>query len=146
MTRAYLGEENDALDAEGWFDTGDIATICPLGYMQITDRAKDVIKSGGEWISSLEIESAVSMHPKVALAAAIGVPHEKWQERPALFLTLKPGETAEPDEFIEFLTSRIAKWWLPDAVYFLDEIPVGATGKVDKKKLRVICGEMAGAG
>jgi fatty-acyl-CoA synthase len=146
VTRAYLGEENDALDAEGWFDTGDIATICPLGYMQITDRAKDVIKSGGEWISSLEIESAVSMHPKVALAAAIGVPHEKWQERPALFLTLKPGETAEPDEFIEFLTSRIAKWWLPDAVYFLDEIPVGATGKVDKKKLRVICGEMAGAG
>jgi fatty-acyl-CoA synthase len=146
VTRAYLGEENDALDAEGWFDTGDIATICPLGYMQITDRAKDVIKSGGEWISSLEIESAVSMHPKVALAAAIGVPHEKWQERPALFLTLKPGETAEPDEFIEFLTSRIAKWWLPDAVYFLGEIPVGATGKVDKKKLRVICAEMAGAG
>jgi fatty-acyl-CoA synthase len=145
VTRAYLGEDHDALDAEGWFDTGDIATICPYGYMQITDRAKDVIKSGGEWISSLDIESAVSMHEKVALAAAIGVPHEKWQERPVLFLTLKPGETAEPDEFIDFLRDRIAKWWLPEAVYFLDEIPVGATGKVDKKKLRVIREEMAGA-
>jgi acyl-CoA synthetase (AMP-forming)/AMP-acid ligase II len=145
VTRAYLGEDHDALDAEGWFDTGDIATICPYGYMQITDRAKDVIKSGGEWISSLDIESAVSMHPKVALAAAIGVPDEKWQERPVLFLTLKPGEIAEPDEFTEFLKSRIAKWWLPDAVYFLDEIPVGATGKVDKKKLRLICGAMAAA-
>jgi fatty-acyl-CoA synthase len=144
VTRAYLGEAHDALDAEGWFDTGDIATICPLGYMQITDRAKDVIKSGGEWISSLEIESAVSMHEKVALAAAIGIPHPKWLERPVLFLTLKPGKRAEPQEFITFLTGRIAKWWLPDAVYFLDEIPVGATGKVDKKKLRVICSEMAG--
>ncbi len=144
VSRAYLGEDHEVIDAEGWFDTGDIATICPYGYMQITDRAKDVIKSGGEWISSLEIESAVSMHPKVALAAAIGVPHPKWAERPVLFLTLRPGHEAEPAEFIEFLTTRIAKWWLPDAVYFLDEIPVGATGKVDKKKLRVICGEMAG--
>jgi fatty-acyl-CoA synthase len=145
VSSAYLGEDRPAVDAEGWFDTGDIATICPYGYMQITDRAKDVIKSGGEWISSLEIESAVSMHEKVALAAAIGVPHEKWQERPVLFLTLKPGHEANPEEFIEFLTSRIAKWWLPDAVYFLDEIPVGATGKVDKKKLRVICESMSGA-
>jgi fatty-acyl-CoA synthase len=139
VTRAYLGEEREAIDAEGWFDTGDIATICPEGYMQITDRAKDVIKSGGEWISSLEIESAVSMHPKVALAAAIGVPHPKWDERPVLYLTLKPGTEATPDEFVEFLKSRVAKWWLPDAIFFLDEIPVGATGKVDKKVLRAKC-------
>jgi len=139
VTRAYLGEEREAIDAEGWFDTGDIATICPQGFMQITDRAKDVIKSGGEWISSLEIESAVSMHEKVALAAAIGVPHPKWDERPVLYLTLKPGMEATPDEFIDFLRSRIAKWWLPDAVYFVDEIPVGATGKVDKKLLRARC-------
>jgi fatty-acyl-CoA synthase len=139
VTRAYLGEDREAIDAEGWFDTGDIATICPEGYMQITDRAKDVIKSGGEWISSLEIESAVSMHAKVALAAAIGVPHPKWDERPVLYLTLKPGIEATPDEFVEFLRSRVAKWWLPDAVYFLDEMPVGATGKVDKKALRAKC-------
>ncbi|HEX4505284.1 MAG TPA: long-chain-fatty-acid--CoA ligase [Alphaproteobacteria bacterium] len=139
VTRAYLGEEREAIDTEGWFDTGDIATICPQGFMQITDRAKDVIKSGGEWISSLEIESAVSMHPKVALAAAVGVPHPKWDERPVLYLTLKPGMDATPDEFIEFLRSRVAKWWLPDAVYFLDEIPVGGTGKVDKKVLRAKC-------
>jgi len=139
VTRAYLGEERDAIDAEGWFDTGDIATICPQGFMQITDRAKDVIKSGGEWISSLEIESAISMHEKVALAAAIGVPHPKWDERPVLYVTLKPGTEATPDEFVEFLRSRIAKWWLPDAVYFLDEMPVGATGKVDKKLLRAKC-------
>jgi fatty-acyl-CoA synthase len=139
VARAYLGDDHDALDAEGWFDTGDIATICPLGYMQITDRTKDVIKSGGEWISSLDIESAVSMHPKVALAAAIGVPHPKWAERPILFLTLKPGERAEPAEFTTFLSDRIAKWWLPDAVHFLNEIPVGPTGKVDKKQLRAMC-------
>jgi fatty-acyl-CoA synthase len=139
VTRAYLGEKRDAIDPEGWFDTGDIATICPEGYMQITDRAKDVIKSGGEWISSLEIESAVSMHAKVALAAAIGVPHPKWDERPVLYLTLKPGMEGTPDEFVEFLRSRVAKWWLPDAVYFLNEMPVGATGKVDKKVLRAKC-------
>ena len=136
VARAYMGEDHEAVDAEGWFDTGDIATICPQGYMQITDRAKDVIKSGGEWISSLEIESAVSMHAKVALAAAIGVPHPKWDERPVLFLMLKPGEQAEPAEFVDFLSSRVAKWWLPDAVHFIDEMPVGPTGKVDKKVLR----------
>jgi fatty-acyl-CoA synthase len=144
VTRAYLGETQEAIDAEGWFDTGDIATICPQGYMQITDRAKDVIKSGGEWISSLEIENAVSMHEKVALAAAVGVPHPKWAERPVLFVTLKPGVEATPEEFVTFLTGRIAKWWLPDAVHFIDEMPVGATGKVDKKVLRARCVADAG--
>ena len=136
VTRAYMGEPHEAIDEDGWFDTGDIATICPQGYMQITDRAKDVIKSGGEWISSLQIENAVSMHAKVALAAAVGVPHPKWDERPVLYVTLKPGMEATPDELVEFLTGRIAKWWLPDAVHFIDEMPVGATGKVDKKVLR----------
>ena len=95
VTRAYIGDDHPAIDSDGWFDTGDIATICPLGYMQITDRAKDIIKSGGEWISSIEIESMVSMHPKVSLAAAIGVLHPKWEERPILFLTLKPGEAGD---------------------------------------------------
>ena len=136
VTRAYIGENHPAIDADGWFDTGDIATICPLGYMQITDRAKDIIKSGGEWISSIEIENAVSMHPKVSLAAAIGVLHPKWEERPILFLKLKPGEQATEDEIIAFLTGRMAKWWLPDAVYFIDEMPLGGTGKIDKKILR----------
>jgi fatty-acyl-CoA synthase len=136
VTRAYIGEDRPAIDADGWFDTGDIATICPLGYMQITDRAKDIIKSGGEWISSIEIENAVSMHPKVSLAAAIGVPHPKWEERPILFLKLKPGERATQDEIIAFLTGRMAKWWLPDAVYFIDDMPLGGTGKIDKKLLR----------
>jgi fatty-acyl-CoA synthase len=136
VTRAYIGDDHPAIDTNGWFDTGDIATICPLGYMQITDRAKDIIKSGGEWISSIEIESMVSMHPKVSLAAAIGVLHPKWEERPILFLTLKPGEQATQDEIIAFLTGRMAKWWLPDAVYFIDEMPLGGTGKIDKKILR----------
>lgn len=136
VTRAYIGDEQPAIDAEGWFDTGDIATICPLGYMQITDRAKDIIKSGGEWISSIEIESVVSMHPKVSLAAAIGVPDPKWEERPILFLTLKSGAQASADEIIAYLTGRMAKWWLPDAVYFIDDMPLGGTGKIDKKVLR----------
>ncbi|HTJ62709.1 MAG TPA: long-chain-fatty-acid--CoA ligase [Alphaproteobacteria bacterium] len=136
VTRAYIGDDRSALDGEGWFDTGDIATICPLGYMQITDRAKDIIKSGGEWISSIEIESLVSMHPKVSLAAAIGVAHPKWEERPILFLKLKTGEQATEDEIIAFLTGRMAKWWLPDAVYFIEDMPLGGTGKIDKKILR----------
>jgi fatty-acyl-CoA synthase len=136
VTRAYIGEDNSALDEGGWFDTGDIATICPLGYMQITDRAKDIIKSGGEWISSIEIENAVSMHPKVSLAAAIGVAHPKWEERPILFLKLKAGEQATEEEIVAFLTGRMAKWWLPDAVYFIEDMPLGGTGKIDKKILR----------
>jgi fatty-acyl-CoA synthase len=136
VTRAYIGEDKSALDEEGWFDTGDIATIDPLGYMQITDRAKDIIKSGGEWISSIEIESVVSMHPKVGLAAAIGVAHPKWEERPILFLKLKPGQHATEAEIIAFLSGRMAKWWLPDAVYFIEDMPLGGTGKIDKKILR----------
>jgi fatty-acyl-CoA synthase len=124
------------LDEEGFFDTGDVATIDAHGFMQITDRAKDVIKSGGEWISSIEIENLAMGHPKAELAAVVGVPHPKWDERPVLVVKLKPGETAEPAEFLALLEGRIARWWTPDAVVFVDDIPLGATGKIDKKQVR----------
>jgi fatty-acyl-CoA synthase len=136
VVRAYLGHEYDATDDEGWFDTGDIATIDEHGFMQITDRAKDIIKSGGEWISSVDVENAALSHPQIALAAAIAVPDPKWQERPVLFVTLRSGEQASAEEIIAFLAERMAKWWLPDAIHFIEEMPLGATGKVDKKVLR----------
>ena len=109
--------------------------------MQITDRAKDVIKSGGEWISTIEIENIAAGHPKAALAAVIGVAHPKWDERPLLLVQLKAGETAEPQEFIHHLNGKIAKWWTPDDVVFVDEIPLGATGKIDKKLIRSRMGD-----
>jgi fatty-acyl-CoA synthase len=124
------------LDAEGWFDTGDVATIDPQGTMQITDRAKDVIKSGGEWISSVDIENIAASHPKAAMAAVIGLPHPKWDERPILLVKLKPGVSATAEEFLAFLEGKIAKWWMPDEVIFVEDIPLGATGKIDKKLLR----------
>ncbi|CAN5235041.1 N/A [soil metagenome] len=126
----------DILDKDGWFDTGDVATIDPTGCMQITDRAKDVIKSGGEWISTIEIENIAAGHPKAFLAAVVGIAHPKWDERPLLLVQLKPGQTAEPQEFITHLSGKIAKWWMPDDVIFVDEIPLGATGKIDKKLIR----------
>jgi fatty-acyl-CoA synthase len=132
----FRGDGGDILDAEGYFDTGDVATIDPTGYMQITDRAKDVIKSGGEWISSIEIENIAAGHPKATLAAVIGVAHPKWDERPLLLVKLKEGETAEPGEFLRYLDGKIARWWMPDAVEFVDDIPLGATGKIDKKLIR----------
>ena len=132
----FKGEGGDILDHEGFFDTGDVATIDEHGFMQITDRAKDVIKSGGEWISSIEIENIAVGHPKVELAAVIGVAHPKWDERPLLVLKLKPGQSGEPQEFLSFLEGKIAKWWMPDAVAFVDDIPLGATGKIDKKVVR----------
>ena len=132
----FKGEGGDILDHEGFFDTGDVATIDEHGFMQITDRAKDVIKSGGEWISSIDIENIAVGHPKVELAAVIGVPHPKWDERPLLVLKLKPGQTGEPQEFLSYLEGKIAKWWMPDAVAFVDDIPLGATGKIDKKGVR----------
>ncbi|MET3665322.1 long-chain-fatty-acid--CoA ligase [Caulobacter sp. 1776] len=124
------------LDDEGYFDTGDVATIDDHGFMQITDRAKDVIKSGGEWISTIEIENIAVGHPKVALAAVVGAAHPKWDERPVLLIKLKDGETATKAEFIDYLQGKIAKWWMPDDVLFVDEIPLGATGKIDKKLIR----------
>jgi fatty-acyl-CoA synthase len=126
----------EVLDTEGFFDTGDVATLDPDGFMQITDRAKDVIKSGGEWISSIEIENVAMGHPKAELTAVIGVPHPKWEERPLLLVKLKPGETASAQELLAFLDGKIAKWWTPDEVLFVDELPLGATGKIDKKLLR----------
>ncbi|MFO1013587.1 MAG: long-chain-fatty-acid--CoA ligase [Caulobacteraceae bacterium] len=132
----FKGDGGDILDEEGYFDTGDVATIDPVGFMQITDRAKDVIKSGGEWISSIEIENIAAGHPKAALAAVIGVAHPKWDERPLLLVKLKDGVTATKEEFIEYLTGKIAKWWMPDDVVFVDDIPLGATGKIDKKLIR----------
>jgi fatty-acyl-CoA synthase len=132
----FKGEGGDILDEEGFFDTGDVATIDPEGFMQITDRAKDVIKSGGEWISSIEIENMAVGHPKAELAAVIGVKHPKWDERPLLLVKLKPGESATREEFLDYLAPKLARWQLPDDVLFVDSIPLGATGKIDKKALR----------
>ncbi len=136
VARGYFARDGEVLDAHGFFDTGDIASIDPHGVMQITDRAKDVIKSGGEWISSIEIENIVTGHPAVAVAAVIGVAHPKWDERPLLLVQLKPGQTSDAKAMQDYLLGKIAKWWMPDEVAFLDEIPLGATGKVDKKGLR----------
>ncbi|MCY1275373.1 3-methylmercaptopropionyl-CoA ligase [compost metagenome] len=132
----YRVSDESILDAEGWFDTGDVATIDTDGYMQITDRAKDVIKSGGEWISSIDLENAAMGHPAVAEAAVIGIPHEKWQERPLLVVVLKPGRAVSKADVLDFLAERVAKWWLPDDVVFVDELPHTATGKLQKMKLR----------
>jgi fatty-acyl-CoA synthase len=137
IARAYFRDEGgEILDNEGFFDTGDVSTIDDHGFMQITDRAKDVIKSGGEWISSIEIENLAVGHPKVALAAVIGSAHPKWDERPVLLIKLKEGESEDKQEHLDFLVGKIAKWWMPDDVVFLADIPLGATGKIDKKLLR----------
>ncbi|ATQ44137.1 long-chain-fatty-acid--CoA ligase [Caulobacter mirabilis] len=136
IVRAYYGGDGEVLDEEGFFDTGDISTLDATGWMQIADRAKDVIKSGGEWISSVEIENIAVGHPKCELAAVVGVPHPKWDERPLLLVKLKPGETATAADILDFLEGKIAKWWMPDEVAFVDEIPLGPTGKIDKKVIR----------
>jgi fatty-acyl-CoA synthase len=136
IARAYYREEENILDEEGFFDTGDVATIDRHGYMRITDRSKDVIKSGGEWISSIDIENLAIGHPKVAEAAVIGVRHPKWDERPLLVLVLKPGVSATRDEILDFMRGKIASWWMPDEVVFVDEIPHTATGKIQKTVLR----------
>jgi fatty-acyl-CoA synthase len=136
VARMYYREDDDILDEEGFFDTGDVATIDPHGYMQITDRAKDVIKSGGEWISSIDLENIAVGHPKVAEAAVIGIRHPKWDERPLLVIVLKKDESATKSEILAFMEGKIAKWWLPDDVAFVDEIPHTATGKIQKLTLR----------
>jgi fatty-acyl-CoA synthase len=123
-------------DAESWFDTGDVATIDQMGFMTITDRAKDVIKSGGEWISSIDIENIAVGAPGVANAAVIGIYHPKWDERPLLIIQKKPGEEPTKDAVLKFLEGKIAKWWTPDDVAFVDAIPLGATGKINKMALR----------
>jgi fatty-acyl-CoA synthase len=135
VARAYY-KGGSILDNEGFFDTGDVATIDQYGYMQITDRSKDVIKSGGEWISSIELENLAVGHPKVAEAAVIGVSHPKWDERPLLVVVTKPGETVGREDILCFMEGKIAKWWMPDDVVFVEEIPHTATGKIQKTALR----------
>jgi fatty-acyl-CoA synthase len=137
ITNGYFkGEGGDVLREDDWFPTGDVATIDPDGYMQITDRSKDVIKSGGEWISSIDLENAAMAHPAVAEAAVIGVAHPKWDERPLLIVPKKPDADIDKTELIEFLAGKVAKWWLPDDVQFVEAIPHTATGKILKTRLR----------
>jgi fatty-acyl-CoA synthase len=136
VVKRYFKGDADAAGPEQWFDTGDVGVIFPNGTLKLTDRTKDVIKSGGEWISSVELENAAVAHPGVAEAAAIGVRHPKWDERPILVVVRTENSNVSGEEIREFLTARVAKWWLPDAVEFVDELPHGGTGKVSKKDLR----------
>ena len=135
LDKYFKGEGGDPL-RDGWFPTGDVATIDADGFMQITDRSKDVIKSGGEWISSIDIENTAMAHPAVAMAACVGMPHPKWDERPIVVVTLKPGAEVTRDELLAFYEGKVAKWQVPDDVVFVDSIPIGATGKMLKTKLR----------
>jgi len=139
IARGYHnGYDPDKLTEDGWFRTGDVARVTPDGYIVIVDRTKDVIKSGGEWISSVELENAVMAHPKIMEAAVIGLPHPKWDERPVVYAVPRPefkGQVTE-QEVIDFLRERVAKWWLPDEVRFIDEVPKTSVGKFDKKVLR----------
>ena len=135
----YKGSGNPLVrgaDGHGWFPTGDVATIDPDGYMQITDRSKDVIKSGGEWISSIDIENIAMAHPAVAMAACVGMPHPKWDERPIVVVALRPGAQVTREELLKFYEGKTAKWQIPDDVVFVDAIPLGATGKMLKTRLR----------
>ncbi|MEA3065543.1 MAG: 3-(methylthio)propionyl---CoA ligase, partial [Sphingomonadales bacterium] len=136
VAERYLGHDESALTGDGWFDTGDVAIIDQLGYVRITDRAKDIIKSGGEWISSVDIENIVMSHPEVAQAAVVAIPHGTWGERPKLYVQLRRIDGNPPPDLKAFLIGKIAKWWMPDEVEIIDSIPLGATGKVDKKALR----------
>ena len=136
VARRYFKDDTEILDKDGFFDTGDVATMDRYGYMQITDRSKDVIKSGGEWISSIDLENLAVGHPKVAEAAVIGVRHPKWDERPLLVIVLKKEQKASKDEILSFMQGKIAKWWMPDDVAFVNEIPHTATGKIQKTALR----------
>jgi fatty-acyl-CoA synthase len=134
-------EHSPAHDAHGWFATGDVATIHPNGFMQITDRAKDVIKSGGEWISSVDLENCACGHPEVLMAAAIGVKHPKWDERPLLVVVPRPNCKPQPESILAHLAGHFAKWQLPDRVVFADALPLTATGKINKRSLRDTYGE-----
>jgi len=130
----YKGMKSPLVD--GWFPTGDVATIDADGYMQITDRSKDVIKSGGEWISSIDLENVAMSHPAVLEAAVIACHHPKWAERPLLIVVRKPGAAVEREELLRYYDGKVAKWWIPDDVVFVPELPHTATGKLLKTKLR----------
>ncbi len=131
----YFKAESSALE-DGWFDTGDVATLDPQGYMKIVDRNKDVIKSGGEWISSIDLENAAVGHPAIQEACVIGIQHPKWDERPLLLVIKQQGQTVSKDDIIAHLSNKVAKWWLPNDVVFVDELPHTATGKLLKVNLR----------
>jgi acyl-CoA synthetase (AMP-forming)/AMP-acid ligase II len=138
VLRAYYDnpEAADRFTDDGWFRTGDVAVIDPEGYIQITDRTKDLIKSGGEWISSIDVESMIMGHPKVLEAAVIAVPHPKWVERPLACVVPKPGLTVAPHEILDYLRDKLARWALPDGVVLIDAVPKTSVGKFDKKVLR----------
>ena len=136
----YKPDIDDSVNADGWFETGDVATIDKDGYMMITDRTKDVIKSGGEWISSIEIENLAVGHPEIVEAAVIAIPHPKWDERPLVIAVKKKGAKIDKTTLIQYLTDSLARWQLPDDVIFVNELPHGATGKLNKLKLREIYG------
>jgi len=136
VVRRYFKKDEDCVDKDNWFDTGDIAVIHPDNTLRLTDRAKDVIKSGGEWISSIELENAAVGCPGVLEAAAIGIPHPKWDERPLLLIVRDDGSTVGEAEIRNFLSGEVAKWWLPDAIEFVEDLPHTATGKLSKKDLR----------
>ena len=136
VVHTYFGEGSPAVDADGWFDTGDVATIDAMGVMQIVDRSKDVIKSGGEWISSIEVENIAVGCPGVAEAAVIGIAHPKWDERPLLIIVRKPDASVTREDVLGYLTGKIAKWWMPDDVAFVDALPHTAAGKIQKVALR----------
>ncbi len=136
VTGSYYREPAPERFDDGWLRTGDVGTIDGQGFIQLTDRMKDVIKSGGEWISSIEIENLAVGHPSVAEAAVIGLPHPKWGERPLLIVVKKPGAAVTREEMLEYLKGKIASWWMPDDVVFSDTIPHTATGKIQKRDLR----------
>jgi fatty-acyl-CoA synthase len=136
IIKRYFKDDHDSVDEEGWFDTGDVAVLHPDGTMQITDRAKDVIKSGGEWVSSIELENAAVGCPGVAEAAAIGIPHPKWDERPLLLVVRAEESNVTEQAIRDHLLEAVPSWWQPDAIEFVDELPHSATGKLSKKTLR----------
>ncbi len=137
VTASYFRSEGGKMmDEDGWFPTGDVVTIDQYGYMKITDRSKDVIKSGGEWISSIDIENLAVGHPKVLQAGVVGIYHPKWEERPILVIKPAPDQSLDAAEVLDFLKGKIAKWWMPDAVFIVDELPLTATGKIKKTTLR----------
>ncbi len=133
------------MTADGWFRTGDVATLSPDGYVSIVDRTKDVIKSGGEWISSVALENAIISHPKVLEAAVIGLPHPKWSERPVGYVVPRPEfrDAISADEILTFLGAQFEKWWLPDEIRFIEEVPKTSVGKFDKKVLRANAAPLA---
>jgi fatty-acyl-CoA synthase len=139
VTASYYDSDDPEVDQkfhDGWLRTGDVGTLDPLGYITLTDRAKDVIKSGGEWISSVDLENALMSHPDIVEAAVVGIPDEKWQERPLATVVLREGATTTPDDLREHLGASFAKWQLPDAWAFIDQVPRTSVGKFDKKVLR----------